>query len=202
MEKDVIGVTGDGANVMVAFGKLFNFTYNLCWNHAIHLGVSDVIYKDFDKSLAFNFMSQTETADEAVDEIYVEGKNENEVLGDSDDSEYEDSSDCEDDSDDDEDLNQDTYGDIVSRMRKIIRLFKSSPVRNCVLQKYVKKQFGKEFSIFLDTKTRWNSLYDTITRFLFLSDCIMQSLSNKDINQPKLWSNKDTEILKVKYTRM
>lgn len=44
---DIVSVTGDGANVMVAFGELLaanGILYLICHNHTINLAVSDEIF--------------------------------------------------------------------------------------------------------------------------------------------------------------
>jgi hypothetical protein len=44
-EKIFVGSTGDGALVMVKFGKECPTLYKLCLNHRIQLGVCDTLYK-------------------------------------------------------------------------------------------------------------------------------------------------------------
>jgi hypothetical protein len=69
------------------------------------------------------------------------------------------------------------YQDIVSEVRKIVKLFKRSPTKNDdILQPYVKTQLGKEMSLILDCRTRWNSLADMLTRFLLLRGPVQKAL--------------------------
>ena len=57
-------------------------------------------------------------------------------------------------------------GKVVSKVRKIVKLFRKSPVRNDDnLQPQIKLSFGKEKALFLDCKTRWNSLLQMLKRF-------------------------------------
>lgn len=42
---DIVGVTSDGAAVMVKFGRQFGVIHQLCYNHGFHLAVVDVIFK-------------------------------------------------------------------------------------------------------------------------------------------------------------
>lgn len=44
---DVVASIGDGASVMKKFGRISQYYHQQCYNHAIHLAVIDVIYKNF-----------------------------------------------------------------------------------------------------------------------------------------------------------
>ena len=41
---DIVSTTTDGASVMVEFGHLINPLHHICYAHAIHLAVGDVLY--------------------------------------------------------------------------------------------------------------------------------------------------------------
>lgn len=45
-DKNIVASTTDGARVMVKFGRISDYFHQQCYNHAIHLGVCDVMYKD------------------------------------------------------------------------------------------------------------------------------------------------------------
>ena len=45
LETDIVAATNDGAAVMIKFGKLSCIINQLCYSHAIHLAVTDVLYK-------------------------------------------------------------------------------------------------------------------------------------------------------------
>ena len=64
----------------------------------------------------------------------------------------------------------------VKSIRKIVRWFRKSPVRNEVLQKYVREERGQELMLVLDCKTRWNSLYDMLDRFDTLKAAVHKAL--------------------------
>ena len=59
-----------------------------------------------------------------------------------------------------------------------MKLFKASPLKNNILQKYIKDEFGsgKELTLLLDCRTRWNSTQIIIERFLNLKKSITKSL--------------------------
>ncbi|GFT33122.1 uncharacterized protein TNCV_1264831 [Trichonephila clavipes] len=43
-EKHIIACVTDGASMMVKFGKIMGCEYHLCYAHAIHQAVCDVLY--------------------------------------------------------------------------------------------------------------------------------------------------------------
>ncbi|GBL81611.1 hypothetical protein AVEN_93407-1 [Araneus ventricosus] len=69
------------------------------------------------------------------------------------------------------------YNDLLQKVRKVVKLFKRSPTKyDMYLQKYVKEDTGKELSLILDRRTRWNSLLAMIERFHKLKVCIDKAL--------------------------
>ena len=56
--------------------------------------------------------------------------------------------------------------DVIRAMRKIIKLFKYSPIRNSILQNEVLQCQKIELQLILDCKTRWNTLISIIDRFI------------------------------------
>jgi hypothetical protein len=176
----------DGASVMVKFGKLIPTEHQTCYAHAIHLAVQDVVYEKPAKS-------QSTSSDE---ENNSEEKN---------------SSGEDDDSDGSDDENSTGFlGNatnesilipkvkihlqlVISKIRKIVKLFRKSPIKNDILQEEVKKQLGKEVSLILDCQTRWNSLLSMIQQFLKIKDAIAKVLT--DISPLLICSNDEVEVL-------
>ncbi|KAI8430421.1 hypothetical protein MSG28_000698 [Choristoneura fumiferana] len=69
------------------------------------------------------------------------------------------------------------YHDILSKIRKTIKIFKKSPKKNEeYLQKYVLSEFGMEYELILDVQTRWSSVANMVSRFLMLRNCITKAL--------------------------
>ena len=83
--------------------------------------------------------------------------------------------------------------DVISKVRRIVRLFRRSPVKNSILQKYVNEEKGRELSLLLDCKTRWNSLIAMIERFIFLKKPVSKALI--DISSAERIDLIDLEIL-------
>lgn len=71
----------------------------------------------------------------------------------------------------------------LTRVRKIIRIFRKSPVKNAVLQKYIKEKLNKELQLQLDCATRWNSIAVMLERFLAVYDCTKEALIELNHNQ-------------------
>jgi len=68
-------------------------------------------------------------------------------------------------------------GNLVSRVRKVVCLFKHSPTKNNdFLQKCVCDKFGKELTLSLDTETRRSSLYVMLDRFYMIRNAVRKAL--------------------------
>ena len=115
-------------------------------------------------------------------------------------------------------LNKD-LDQIIKEIRKIVKYFRQSPVRNdTYLQPLVIQNFGKELKLHLDVKTRWNSLIRMCERFYKLRTEIKMAcirgglifpLSNDDLQKvhelcqalvpvkfaTKMLSKKDADLL-------
>ena len=61
-------------------------------------------------------------------------------------------------------------------MRKIAKIFRKSPTKNTILQKYVKEEIGRELNLILDCSTRWNNLSDMLGRTVRLKNPIKKAL--------------------------
>ena len=93
----------------------------------------------------------------------------------------------------------DSYRQPISQIRKISKIFRKSPVRDSILQNYIKQEKGKEISLILDCKTRWKSLEAIIERFIILKECVVLALN--DIGASHMWNEayypKIIELLNV-----
>ena len=70
----------------------------------------------------------------------------------------------------------------LQKVRKIVKMFKKSPLKNEMLQKYVSSAHSKEKMLVLDSKTRWNSLLAMVERFLEVKSAIIKSLVDLKVN--------------------
>lgn len=179
LENDIVGICTDGASVMTKVGKLISAEHQLCYAHGIQLAVVDVLYRQ--KTVAATTATTSSSSIESAD-------------------------DEEEDDDEDEGLEV-TYGDydeltelsheyldVVKKVRKVVKLFRRSPTKNDdTLQPYIKKELGKELSLILDCRTRWNSLADMLARFLILRGPVQKAMI--DLSQQSELSDADFTVI-------
>jgi hypothetical protein len=135
---------------MVKYGQNIKAESQLCFNHAIHLCVIDVIYKvkNFN-NLDVDSVSEKFSSDEYNDSVECESIYSNLELN----------------------VTHDIMPEIaliLLKWRRIIKIFKKSPLKNDLLQQHVILQEGRQLSQILDCVTRWNSLVKMLERFLLL----------------------------------
>ncbi len=75
-------------------------------------------------------------------------------------------------------------GKVLVEIRKTIKFFKNSSVRNSILQKHVKEQEGKKLNLLLDCRTRWNSTTTRRRRRIKLKNPVTKALD--ELGQQKL----------------
>ena len=56
-----------------------------------------------------------------------------------------------------------------------MQIFKRSPLKNEIIQNYVRLEFRKEYFLIADSETRWNSLLAMLEHFYKLKSCIQKS---------------------------
>lgn len=185
LETDIVAIVTDGPNVMIKVGRLVCTEQQLCLAHGVNLAVCDVLYKKH------NYLQDSPTSDDTINEPAVAV----DYIDDNDDDDHLEDLDCSESglilmSQNDlarehiPELTQDeNINELIEKVRKVVVYFKRSPLKNeTVLQKYVKIEHGKELSLLLDCKTRWNSLLTMLERFYLLKTCIQKALI--DLNHP------------------
>ena len=80
-----------------------------------------------------------------------------------------------DDEDVEVDFNED-YDEILKKIRKIAKMFRTSPTKMDSLRKILREKYGKEYSLQKDMKVRWNSMLDMLRRFQNVKDGIKETL--------------------------
>ena len=164
IQDDIVCICTDGASVMVKVGKIIEAEQQLCYAHGVQLAVLDVLYRRQARTTP-----QPSDHDEADDHSDADG--EDDAQGDPgfqviQDYEY--------------DILVEMspeYHNVVNKVRKIVKLFKRSPTKNDdILQPYVKRELGREVSLTLDCRTRWNSMVDMLSRFLQLRGPVQKAL--------------------------
>ena len=69
-------------------------------------------------------------------------------------------------------------GNSSKRKRKGITIFRQSPAKNNILQKFIKAEVGKQISLIMDCKTKWNSLLLLLEQFNLVKNCKQKALTN------------------------
>jgi hypothetical protein len=168
---DIVAATTDGAPVMTKFGRLICKTsiHQLCFNHALHLAVLDVLFRRKTVLVSENSYEDDsdDDGDDEEDDDNNEGDSQDDSTGES--CAYEIRADI---------------NDILKMVRKIVVFFKRSPVKNSILQKYIKENHGRELTLILDCRTRWNSTEQMVERFLLVFNSIVLAL--RDLNSSEL----------------
>ena len=157
LNRDIVGATSDGASVMIKFGNENEFAHQLCLAHGIHLTVCDVLYKE---NKLENDNEKRTSEDEDTQEIIEDWDDYDTPLDTAFNSE----------------TNYDhlrvpdihgSFGEIISKVRRVCKIFRKSPLQNDYLQEIFKTESkGKELKLILDTATWWNSIITMVSRFI------------------------------------
>lgn len=183
LQSDIVAITSDGASVMIKFGRLSPAHQQICYNHGIHLAVMEVMYQ---KRKVANRIYDSDVSDGDDSDDRGSDENENNAASTSfSDINAENASDDEDDNIvfvADKTVTIKSAFEIVKKVRKIVLKFKNSPVRNAILQDYVKEVEKKELFLLLDCKTRWNSLETMLARYICISKHVRKALDTLNLN--------------------
>ena len=139
------GLTTDAAGVMPKTGRVLELFHQLCHAHGLHLAVCDIIYKkkpeEDEEEAKEEGMSKTQS-DEEVDE---EGGFELEFIP----------------PEEEEYANPDLHV-IINKVRKIVKLFQSSPRRNDNLQRIILNEPWEEGEEEMkEFGSRWRERFST-----------------------------------------
>ena len=142
LRKDNVGIMTDGASVMKKVGRILPVNQQLCFAHGVQLAVIEVLY-------------QKQDIEREIDQQFDEDE-QSDIEND-----FSESNSCEDDdfSDNDKlvdldashnwhrgnkfDVIEVNCGPVIKKVRKVIVMFRRSPKKNDILQKYVAAEFGK-----------------------------------------------------------
>lgn len=179
-ERDIINLTTDGPKVMVKVGKLFVSEHQLCIVHGLQLAVIEVLYKNQP-----NEAPEDEAVLGIISDIFEEDDDSHSFIVETDDviepNEVT----------DDFDIHQ-----LIKKVRGVVTAFRRSPTKNDeILQKYVIEQYGKDFPLVLDCKTRWSSLLAMLERFYKLHTCVQKSLI--DLKSKVTFSDEEIEMIRT-----
>ncbi|GBP47783.1 hypothetical protein EVAR_24034_1 [Eumeta japonica] len=154
---DIIGMSTDGASVIVKVGRLMNCYQQLCYAHDLQLAVVDVLYKKRDEEAITPRTNESDTDDEDIDDDALDEQgvtvtteiSRAEVIP--------------------------KYRDILQKVRKVVKLFKRSPTKyDMHLQKYVKEDTEGD-STLLTAETTLKFILD---KLLAYDTVLSNNLSN------------------------
>ena len=69
-----------------------------------------------------------------------------------------------------------SYNYVIMTVRKYVRIFRKSPLKLAQFKKNVLETYGKELTLILDCKTRWNSVLPMLERFFELKSIIKSTM--------------------------
>ncbi len=150
ISKDIVCCVSDGAKVMIKAAKLMGVQHHICYCHTLQLAIIDTIYRNSLWDISnINLQNFEEDSENDTNNDFIEESSSNDKINLM-------------------DFDNFSINEIILKVRKIVKNFRKSPLKNDVLQKYIVCSFGKRISLILDVSTRWNSLYFMISRFLKL----------------------------------
>ena len=134
----LVGITSDGASVMLKLQSSCQCLTQICIAHGFHLSVKDTLLSD-DR---LEFQTESDC--------------------------------CEDDDDDNGIMYITKYNDAIKKMTKIINTFSHSALLQEKLKEYRESEGKSKLQFIKAVKTRWNSLYLAIERFIILHPQVMK----------------------------
>jgi hypothetical protein len=155
LDTDIVASCTDGASVMQKFGRITKPLHMMCYAHAIHLSVCDLFVTKKKKQTAQVDSENNDSGSDAESDQEFDSDEEG-------DQGFEVNPAVE-----NEVTFIEEFQSIIAKIRKYIKLFKRSPVKNDDnLQPKIFEQFGKLKMLILDSKTRWNSTVVMLRRFI------------------------------------
>lgn len=189
LNSDIVCIVTDGSSVMQKVGRLLKADQQLCLAHGIQLAVISVLYGLFRAKVSVeiedivenNELSEEDSESEDVFYDFASSHNHSFVVTTNFDSQT------------DVALSYNDLEVVIRKVRAIVKLFRFSPTKNDILQKYVTTEFGKELMLILDSRTRWNSLLTMLERFFEIKSCIQKALI--DLNTSYAFSESEFKLL-------
>ena len=154
--------------MMKKVGRLLPKIHQLCYAHGLQLVIHDIFYQKHTtlSEIDSNYSNETDESD-AKDEIL---------------SELEDIDGLAIVEQDNPLVVNASVGDVVNKVRRVVKLFKRSPLKNEILQTYVKEKHPNELQLILDCRTRWSTLLNMLERIVKLRIPIHKALLDLDID--------------------
>lgn len=177
LSKDIVASVQDGASVMKKYGRFMPFESQFCLNHCLNLAILDVFYVKNDQpdDEENDFIESDEDINEIDDDQTIDDGlelEEPEPL-----------------------IMEASYKFVITTVRKYIKIFRRSPVKLAQLKKNIFDSIGKELSLVLDCKIRWNSVLPMLERFNKLKSIIKSTMREYNYEYDDSIDNKIDEII-------
>ena len=82
---------------------------------------------------------------------------------------------------------------MVTKTRRIVKIFKRSALKNETLQTYVQENYPNGLNVVLDCKTRWSSLVNMLERTIQIKLPIQKALL--DLGEDKYLSDQEIAVI-------
>ena len=185
LESDIVAITTDGCAMMRKVGRIIQPFQQLYYAHGLQLVIQDVFYSKFHNTGELSYYSSANETDEEGDLEIADEDDEIDgliVLGDV----AQENTNC---------LRFDIL-ELANKIRKIVKIFKRSPLKNDLLQRYVKEIYPTGLNLILDCKTRWSSLLNMFERIVKIKLPVQKALL--DLQEViNLSDHEITEISKI-----
>ena len=182
-EKDIVAITTDGCAMMKKLGRSIASPYQLCYAHGLQLVIQDIFYQKHNEDIGI-FSDGCGTDDE---------DNRTTLDHDSDDD-FSDGLDISGHADSGNALalNLDII-ETVNKVRRVVKIFKRSPLKNETLQKYVREKYPNGLNMILDCKTCWSSLVNMLERIVQIKVPTQKALL--DLNQGIYFTDEEFALI-------
>ena len=176
--ENIIGLMSDGASINTAIANEANLYQQQCLAHGMQLAIKAAIYDQ--NIIEPNIQNDDILEDEIGFWAFGESIDDNQNP-------------C---------LKNPEMQFIIKKVRKCIKYFKKSSIRNDDLQKIVELAHGKKLELILDVPTRWNSLKGMLQRFFKLRFEINSYLAKIDDNEVILFTNEEFKKIQLLYSSL
>ena len=185
LKTNCVAVVTDHSNEIKDVGKLLGIEQQRCYAHGIQLGICDVLYKindnNDDNVSSENYNYNNEGADEFETSLNYSICSPKYRV----------------------ELNNFDFQQnidipvLIAKVRKIITFFRESPLRNEILQKYVKIEYSKELELKIDKRQKWSSLLEMLERFTALQSNMQKALHDINPQHVEIISEFDISVINV-----
>ena len=151
---DIVGITTDGYAMMKKLGRIILPFQQLCYAHGLQLVIQSIFYRSKPKTQ--ELITSTTDSDEEEVSLDIDEESKGLIV-----------------------LNtpcQENSIELCDDINDTVKQFKRSPLKNEILQKYVRETHPNGLNLILDCKTRWSSLLEMLLRIIQLKLPVQKAL--------------------------